>query len=86
MLRFCSGLFAGVSDRDAAVGCGATIVKDGRHRQRWSVGKTESLVDVVVVVVGELPIRREHWSRLQPAFQPHKVELRTRPTAYRASM
>jgi hypothetical protein len=62
MLRLCSGLFVGISDRDAAVGCIATSVKGGRQkqRQRWSVGKTESLVDVVVVVVGELPIRKEH--------------------------
>ena len=64
MLRLCSGLFVGISDRDAAVGCVATSVKGGRQRQRqrqrWSVGKTESLVDVVVVVVGELPIRKEH--------------------------
>jgi hypothetical protein len=60
MLRLRSGRFVGVSDRDAAVGCITTSVKGGRQRQRWSVGKTESLVDVVVVVVGELPIRKEH--------------------------
>ena len=51
MLRLCSGLFVGISDRDAAVGCVATSVKGGRQRQRWSVGKTESLVDVVVMVI-----------------------------------
>jgi len=51
MLRSCSGLFVGVSNHGAAAGCGATSVKGGRQRQRWSVGKTESLVDVVVLVI-----------------------------------